>query len=113
MSVVCSAIHVVLPTVGEGAITGSLEAHVESCIRCRSEVARYRSMFRELEALEASVERAPGGFAAEVMDGLGPVAVADREPRRDNRVPVAAAAAVATAAAGTAVLYRLYRQRAA
>lgn len=113
MKVVCSAIHAVLPTLGEGTITGPFETHVASCVRCRSEVIRYRNMHRELRALELSLDMAPVGLTRNVMKGLGPVAVANREPRRDNRVPVAAAAVVATAAAGTVVLLRLYRERAA
>jgi hypothetical protein len=47
------------------------------------------------------------------MDRLGPVAVEPFESRLDPRVPVAAAAVVATAAAGTVVLYKLYRDHAA
>jgi hypothetical protein len=70
-------------------------------------------MHRELKALELSFDTAPVGLTRSVLKSLGPVAVADREPRRDNRVPVAAAAVVATAAAGTVVLLRLYRDRAA
>ena len=113
MNVVCSAIHVALPTVGEGTIAGPLEGHVESCVRCRSEMVRYRSMHRDLKALELSLEVAPEGLSRSVQNSLGPVAVVAREPRRDNRVPVAAAAVVATAAAGTVVLLKLYRERAA
>lgn len=113
MNVMCSAIHVALPTVGEAAITGPLAAHVESCMPCRGEVMRYRTMYRELERLDTVRYHAPQGFVATVTSDLGPVVVEAGEHRRDPRVPVAAAAVVATAAAGTAVLYRLYRHRAA
>jgi len=70
-------------------------------------------MHRELKGLEQLLDVAPRGLTRNVLTRLGPVAVADREPRRDNRIPVAAAAVVATAAAGTVVLLRLYRERAA
>jgi anti-sigma factor RsiW len=113
MSVMCSAIHAALPTVGESAITGPLAAHVDSCADCWGEVAGYRAMYRELEALIASEYRAPREFVSDVKNSLGPVAVETVEPRLDSRVPVAAAAMVATAAAGTAVLYKLYRDHAA
>ena len=113
MSVMCSAVHVALPTVGESAITGPLANHVESCISCRAEVARYQAMYRELVSLDRTQYRAPRGFVAGVTDNIGPVAVEDVESRIDPRVPVAAAAVVATAAAGTAVLYKLYRDHAA
>ena len=113
MSVMCSTVHVALPTVGEAAITGPLATHMESCMACKGEVIRYRTMYRELEALDSARYRAPQGLATAVMNDLGPVAVEVRSPRRDPRVPVAAAAVVATAAAGTAVLYKLYRDHAA
>jgi hypothetical protein len=113
MSVMCSAIHVALPTVGEAAITGRLAAHVEICMPCKGEVLRYRTMYRELHDLDRAKYRAPSGHTAAVMNGLGPVAVPMPEARMDPRVPVAAAAVVATAAAGTAVLFKLYRDHAA
>jgi hypothetical protein len=70
-------------------------------------------MYRELHDLDRVKYRAPSGHIAAVMNGLGPVAVTTPEPRMDHRVPVAAAAVVATAAAGTAVLFKLYRDHAA
>ncbi|MEN8041219.1 MAG: hypothetical protein ABFR95_06910 [Actinomycetota bacterium] len=112
MNVLCSAVHVALPTVGEAAITGPLAAHVDSCMPCRGEVLRYRQMYRELDALEIDSHRAPSDLTNQVVANLGPVALVEHEPRRDNRLPVAAAV-VATAAAGTAVLYKIYRDRAA
>lgn len=113
MSIMCRAVQIALPTVGETGVTGLLSSHVDTCIACSVEVLRYRSMYRELGELEASTHRAPGSFTDTVLASLGPVAVDYEEAQRDNRVPVAAAAVVATAAAGTAVLLRMYRQRAA
>ncbi len=113
MNVMCSAVQVALPTVGEAAITGPLAAHVETCMPCRGEMLRYRTMYRELRDLDPVEYKAPRGHTAEVMGGLGPVAVTVPEARMDPRVPVAAAAVVATAAAGTAVLLKLYRDHAA
>jgi hypothetical protein len=113
MNVMCSAIHVALPTVGESAITGPLAAHVGSCSSCWSEVARYQSMYSLLESLDPAEHRAPQRLLESVTSHLGPVAVETVESRIAPRVPVAAAAVVATAAAGTAVLYKLYRDHAA
>jgi hypothetical protein len=56
---------------------------------------------------------APAELRHSVMASIGPVAVPDLEDRWDRVVPVAAAAALATAAAGTAVLFKIYRHRAA
>ena len=113
MNVMCPAVHVALPTVGASAITGPLAAHVTSCTACWSEVARYQSMYAQLESLDSAEHRAPTGFVESVTSNLGPVVVEANESRMDPRVPVAAAAVVATAAAGTAVLYKLYRDHAA
>lgn len=113
MNVVCSTVQAALPTVGEAALTGPLATHVDSCIACKGEVIRYRTMYRELEALASTEHMAPVGLTAAVMGSLGPVEVEPLGPRIDPRVPMAAAAVVATAAAGTAVLYRLYRAHAA
>lgn len=113
MSVMCSAVLVALPTVGEAAITGPVATHVETCFSCKREIATYRRMYGELASLEMIRYRAPQTMTASVMANLGPVAVDRTGERRDPRVPVAAAAVVATAAAGTAVLYKLYRDHAA
>lgn len=113
MSVMCRAVHVSLPTLGESVLPGPLASHVETCVPCRGEVVGYRTMHRELDAMAATTQRAPGGLTNDVLASLGPVAVVSEPAKRDHRVPVAAAAVVATAAAGTAVLFRLYRQRAA
>ncbi|NHZ71001.1 MAG: hypothetical protein GWP18_05100 [Proteobacteria bacterium] len=113
MNVVCSAVSVALPTVGVAGITGPLASHVDMCERCSVEVEGYGSMYTQLASLNDRHITAPGGFPQRVMASLGPVAIADRDSHRDHLVPVAAAAALATAAAGGAVLFRLYRQRAA
>jgi len=65
-------------------------------------------MYSDLEALEMSLELAPHDLPSNVMKYLGLVAVAEWKPSRDHRIPVAAAAVVATAAAGTVVLVKLY-----
>ena len=113
MNVVCSAVSVALPTVGIAGVTGPLASHADACERCRSEVEDYVSMYTQLASLSTRFVAPPGGFPQRVMASLGPVAVADEDGHRDHLVPVAAAAALATAAAGGAVLFRLYRQRAA
>lgn len=113
MSVLCSAVSVTLPTVGVGTVDGPLASHAGSCDHCRVEIAAYEEMYSTLAMMRESVVSAPSGLQHRVMASLGPVAVPGFEERRDHLVPVAAAAALATAAAGTAVLFRLYRHRAA
>jgi hypothetical protein len=74
---------------------------------------RYREMYDGLADLRHVDTAPPAGIHRAVMASMGPVAVPDLEDRWDHVVPVAAAAALATAAAGTAVLLKIYRHRAA
>ena len=113
MSVMCSAVSVALPSVGNDAIAGRLWSHIESCAACQTRYTGYREMHDELADLRFVQIPAPIGLSQKVMASLGPVAVPDLDEGWDHVVPVAAAAALATAAAGTAVLLKLYRHRAA
>lgn len=113
MSVLCSAVAVALPTVGTDATSGRLWSHIESCDECRAQFMRYDEMYEGLAGMRYAHVRAPGALTQRVRATLGPVAVPDIEERWDRVVPVAAAAALATAAAGTAVLFKIYRHRAA
>ncbi len=113
MSVLCPAVHVALHTVGPSAVSGPLAAHVAGCATCEADCAEFILVEEALASLGPSVHSAPGHLPAAVMASLGPVAVPDSESRASLAIPVAAAAFIATAAAGTAVLIRLRRQSAA
>ena len=113
MRAVCSVVHVALGTVGANAVTGPVATHVEQCETCEREFAELALVEMELASLDPTAHTAPATLQPTVMDSLGPVAVPDMESRTSLTVPVAAAALVATAAAGTAVLIRLRRQSAA
>ncbi len=112
MSVMCSAVHVALDTVGTSAVQGPLAGHVERCAVCEQDVRRLRAMTVALRSLDPQAHGAPRELRPAIMGALGPVAVPDLAPGISLKVPVAAAV-VATAAAGTAVLIRLRRARAA
>lgn len=113
MSVMCSAVSVALPTMGTDVIGSRLQTHVESCDDCRTEHARYAEMYDGLAGLRDVQIASQGGLTQRVMSSLGPVGVPGTGERWERVVPVAAAAALATAAAGTAVLVKIYRHRAA
>jgi anti-sigma factor RsiW len=113
MNVMCSAVHFAIDTVGTSAVTGPLAAHTERCEACERELAEFSAVEESLGSLGLESHTAPEDLRETVMDSLGPVAVPDFEHRTSLAVPVAAAAFVATAAAGTAVLIRLRRQSAA
>ena len=113
MSVMCSAVSVALPRVATEHIGGRLGAHIKSCEGCEAQYLAYDEMYEELTNLRFVQIEAPPGLPQRVMASLGPVAVPDLDERWEHVVPVAAAAALATAAAGTAVLLKIYRHRAA
>ncbi len=113
MSVLCPAVHIALHTVGPGAVSGPLAAHANACDFCEADYAAFRLVEDTLASLGRTVHPAPAFLPAAVMASLGPAAVPDLEPRVSVAIPVAAAAFIATAAAGTAVLIRMRRQTAA
>ena len=113
MNVMCSAVHVALDTVGTGVVAGPVAGHVGRCAACEREVTELRIVQEALETLDPAAYAAPRQLQMSVMGALGPVAVPDAEHRVSLAVPVAAAALVATAAAGTAALIMLRRQSAA
>ena len=50
---------------GDAAVDHSMQRHIESCLRCQAELARYRKMLRGLQLLRTRyLEPAPGLFAA-------------------------------------------------
>ncbi|MEZ5174719.1 MAG: hypothetical protein R2823_00725 [Acidimicrobiia bacterium] len=112
MSVLCSAVHMAIDTMGPSAVTGPLASHAGRCGDCSAEIASVVVIGHGLAGLPRDAHRAPERLTDAVMDSLGPVAVPDLESRLSLRVPVAAAV-VATAAAGTAVIIHLRRIRAA
>ncbi len=112
MNVMCSAVHVALDTVGTSAITGPLAGHVERCEECEHRVRTLQTVTVALQLLDPEAHAAPRRLQPDIMGSLGPVAVPDPVHGISLKVPVAAAV-VATAAAGTAVLIRIRRARAA
>jgi hypothetical protein len=63
----CDDVARALPAVVDGgaALDLSMQRHVESCLRCQAELARYRKMLRGLQLLRTRyLEPAPGLVAA-------------------------------------------------
>jgi hypothetical protein len=63
----CEDVARVLPAAVDGgaALDLSMQRHVESCLRCQAELARYRKMLRGLQLLRTRyLEPAPGLVAA-------------------------------------------------
>jgi hypothetical protein len=101
----CDEIAVLLPQVVDSAepVALPVQRHVESCLRCQAELARYRRMLRGLQLLRTQYfEPTPGMLAATLAS-----ITAASERRAVNsvltkrRLAYAGAVAGAVAAAGT------------
>jgi anti-sigma factor RsiW len=114
----CEDVARILPeAVDHGAaVEDSVQRHIETCLRCQAELARYRKMLRGLHLLRTRyLEPAPGLLA----QTLAAIEVAgEREARRailsGRRIAYASAiggAAVAAGAAATVVIVHRSRRR--
>ena len=115
MKLMCRAVNMTLASLdADTELVEPLASHLESCLRCQAEAARYRSLQRSLVGLSNQIETAPAGFAADVETQItksgGTVSL--RTPVRFGRL-VGAAGAVAAAAAGTVAMVRWMRTRSA
>lgn len=77
---------------------GRHDPHVDGCLRCQAEAARYRTMLRSLAALRDTVVPAPAGLVSAVGDHVGENGDDTRKPAA-REVAVAAAGVVAVASA--------------
>jgi anti-sigma factor RsiW len=113
MTLTCRAVRFQLPSLDDpDHLTASLAAHMESCLACQAEAARYRRLQRSLGGLATRVQSAPVGLVANVearLDGVEPEPMT--APARAARVAAAAGAVVA--AAGTVAMVRWMRARSA
>jgi hypothetical protein len=111
----CEDVTDLLPGITDGGTSpsDSVRAHVETCLRCQAEVARYRRVLRALRSLGAEVvEPDPGGLAA-VLAGLeaaGRARVA-RSLVTARRAAYLGGVVVATAASAAGVLVWATRRR--
>ncbi len=113
MSMRCVAVKATLSARGEPGLTSPMSSHVVDCFACRSELSTHRNLHNSLKGLRAVEMVAPTHLLPNVMAETVPWVVPDQPEGFSRRIPVAAAAALATAAAGSAVLFKLYRQRTA
>lgn len=106
----CEQVRVELPGVLDGGAQApsGLVQHVELCLACQAEVARYRKLMRLLQQLRRGEEVAvPAGIVADVLSSIELAASrsAVRSLLTGRRLAYGAAiAAAATAAAGLVLL---------
>ena len=105
-----------MPLLASDPSAGRLRDHVEECISCQAEAARYRTVQRVLgtfsrERYEPPFDLVPGVMSS-IESGVGEVL--ERPVTEAKRLAKAgAAAAVAGAVAGAVVIARIARRRAA
>lgn len=68
----CDEIAARLPAImaGGAPADGEVVAHVETCLRCHAELARYRKLLRMLGQLRSQAVDPPPGLLAEVIEAL-------------------------------------------
>jgi anti-sigma factor RsiW len=115
----CDDVALLLPEAvdGDAPVALPVQRHVESCLRCQAELARYRRMLRALQQLRTRYLEPSPTLLAQTLASLEEVG--ERQAMRSllagRRLAYAGAigGAVAAAAATTAVLMARSRRRAA
>jgi hypothetical protein len=102
----CEEVALLIPsTLDDDAPTAlPVQRHVESCLRCQAELARYRKMLRGLQLLRTQFLEPAPGLVGQTLAALGEVSEqhAIRSLLNKRRVAYAGAIGGALAAAGAA-----------
>jgi anti-sigma factor RsiW len=113
----CDEVAALLPTLVDGTAPPNLavEHHVESCLRCQAELARYRRLLRTLQQLRTRYIEPTPGLLGETLAALEEVAErrAVRSILSGRRLAYAGAiggTAVATAATAALLIARSRRR---
>lgn len=100
---------------GDGAVDLSMQHHIEACLRCQAELARYRRMLRALQQLRTRYLEPSPTLLAQTLASIEEVGErqAVRSLLSGRRLAYAGAigGAVAAAAATTTVLLARSRRR--
>jgi anti-sigma factor RsiW len=113
----CDEVALALPEMLDGGpVDSDLQTHIESCLRCQAELARYRRMLRALQQLRTRFLEPSPGLLAQTLVALEEEGErhAIRSLLSGRRLAYAGAigGAVATAATAAAVLVVRSRRRA-
>ncbi|MEN8234754.1 MAG: hypothetical protein ABFR89_07500 [Actinomycetota bacterium] len=114
MKTTCTIVQTRLPGIDSVDELGErFAAHVDTCLACQAEAARYRSLRRHLGSLAEETLTAPDTLVPAVVVGMNepPVdEIAERRFTKRQAVAMSAAAGAAVvAAAGTAIVIGLRR----
>jgi anti-sigma factor RsiW len=115
----CEDVALLLPETFEGVpVDLAVQTHIESCLRCQAELARYRRMLRALQQLRTRFLEPSPSLLAQTLAALEEAGErqAVRSLLSGRRLAYAGAiggAAVATGAAAAALILARSRRRAA
>jgi anti-sigma factor RsiW len=115
----CEEVALVLPETidGDAPVALTVQRHVESCLRCQAELARYRRMLRGLQLLRTQYLEPAPGVLRQTLAAIGEASEqrAIRSALSGKRLAYVGAIGGAVAAAGAttaAVLVARARRRA-
>ncbi|MGO9196329.1 MAG: hypothetical protein ACLQK4_04275 [Acidimicrobiales bacterium] len=115
-NVACEQVASDLPAILDGGAeaSGVLVAHVEYCLRCQAEIARYRKLLRLLHQVRSSDVAVPAGVVADVLSSLENAASrqAIRSVLTGRRIAYSSAVLAAVGTGTTLVVFALARSRA-
>jgi anti-sigma factor RsiW len=112
----CEEVALLLPATldGDGPVALPVQRHIESCLRCQAELARYRKMLRGLQLLRTQFLEPAPGLLGQTLAVIGEASEqhAIRSLLNNKRVAYAGAIGGALAAAGaTAAIVALARSK--
>jgi hypothetical protein len=101
MNARCAVVRMRLPGVDSVDELGErLAGHIETCLRCQAEAARYRTLHRRLGRLSRDTMTAPATLISSVVARID---VEEADVSADRRAGLRRAAVAVSAAAGAAV----------
>ncbi|MBI2168143.1 MAG: hypothetical protein HYU28_01380 [Actinobacteria bacterium] len=101
----CEDVRGILPSVGDdNAVDLRAQRHIETCLGCQAEVARYQRMVRALGSLRELHFEAPDGLLEETLAAIGGPSVIRVLSGRQKAAIAGTIGAVAAGAAATAVV---------
>lgn len=101
----CEDVRSLLPVMGHDApVDLQAQRHIETCLGCQAEVARYQKMLRALGELREVRLHAPSGLLDDTLAGIGGPSVIRVMSSRQKAALAGALGAVAAGAAATAVV---------
>ena len=101
----CEDVRSLLPAMGDDhPVDLQAQRHIETCLGCQAEVARYQKMLRALGELREVRLHAPVGLLEDTLAGVGGPAVIRVLSSKQKAALAGAVGAVAAGAAATAVV---------